>query len=479
MSYRTTVNTWDHFSAETVDECERQLSACETKLDRVKSDYPDPDVQIDIALYQKLFCTLREQLVEVRTWQTQPTLYLTLACVGLAEAMAESDPAARHERAGGLSDFLDRSSHNLANVPLLFREIGFEVISDTKNYLLSLVEALPELQTVFPALERFRVALLSATTQKDFLLPRDLLERVYRYHMACDMDIDEIYDTLNREILEVKEILDWEAGCLFADWSEELRGVPTPTVGKEEMIGLYRNEVAKLAQHCLEQGWISTELLSSYPVTVAPMPDFVSVVRLISDCRISPGCPPSGGRFYVKNVPSSQREDPREYSMSSAHATYPGHHLLDVSRWGLQKPCRRVVEQPVFSEGWSCFAEELMKWTGYFDRPADRLLLARRRLWRAVKGTVDIALQTGTMDIPLAVEYLTKTGFDEKGAISLARRYSLNLGYQQCYTIGFRRFLHLFDAYGRGDKRRFVQTVLGQGEIGFTSLERVLTGTCH
>ena len=85
--------TWDRFSEETVDECARRLTAWEIELDRLKSDHPDLDVQIDITLHQRLSCTLREQLTEVRTWQTQPTFYLTLACVGLAEAMGMLWPA--------------------------------------------------------------------------------------------------------------------------------------------------------------------------------------------------------------------------------------------------------------------------------------------------------------------------------------------------------------------------------------------------
>ncbi|MBN2538579.1 MAG: DUF885 family protein, partial [Deltaproteobacteria bacterium] len=201
--------------------------------------------------------------------------------------------------------------------------------------------------------------------------------------------------------------------------------------------------------------------------------------RSASGYSISPGHPPSGGIFYVIDAHASQGEDLREYPMLSAHETYPGHHLMDISRWSLKRSCRRTVEQPIVYEGWACFAEELMKLTGYFDGPADRLLLARRRLWRAVRGRVDIGLQTGTIDIPEAAEYLKKTGIDEKRAIGLARRYPLNPGYQQCYTIGLRRFLNLFDTYGRDDKRRFVQTVLGQGEIGFTSLERVLGSASH
>jgi len=472
---------WDRFSRETVDECAWRLTAWEDELDRFESDHPDPDLQIDRALYQQLLRTLREQLTEVRAWQTQPTFSLTLACVGLAEAMVAPDPAAPHERAASLPAFLDQAGRNLANVPLLFRDIGLEMISDTVDYLASLVEILPELRSAFPALERFREALNSATAREDFLLPRDLLERVYRSHISCDMGIEEIQGVLDREIREMEEILNREGGRLLKDrpWSEAIEGIPAPDLGTGGLIGHYRDEVERLAHHCLDRGWISTELLAACPVTVSPLPDFLSAIRSASSYSIPPRYPPAGGTFYVIDLHSSQGEDHRECPMLCAHETYPGHHLLDISRWGLERPCRRAVEQPLFYEGWACFAEELMRLTGWFDGSADRLLLARRRLWRAVRGRVDIGLQTGTMDVPTAAEYLRKTGIGERRAIGSARRYPLNPGYQQCYTIGLSRFLNLFDTYGRDDERHFVQTVLGQGEIGFTSLEMILRNINH
>ncbi|HPQ44449.1 MAG TPA: DUF885 family protein [Syntrophales bacterium] len=472
-------DVWDRFSEETVGECARRLTAWETELERVISHHSDPDARIDGVLCLRLSQTLREQLTEVRVWETQPTFYLTLACVGLAEAMEEHDPAAGHERAGSLSAFLDRSGRNLSGVPLLFRDIGLEMVSDTRNYLLSLMGQLPELETSLPALERFKEMLLSATTREDFLLPHDLLERIYSSHMACDVGLEEIREILDREICQTKETLDWEAGCLFADWSEVLRGIPMPTLGKEGIIGLYRGEVEKLAQHCLDRGWLSTELYAACPVTVAPMPAFLSAVRSASSYSISPVHPPVGGNFYVINAPAPQGEDLCEYPMLSAHETYPGHHLLDVSRWNLQKPWRRAVELPIFYEGWACFAEELMRLTGYFHGSADGLLLARRRLWRAVRGKVDIGLQTGMMDIPVAAAYLKETGIDERWAINAARQYSLNPGFQQCYTIGLKRLLYLFDTYGRDDTGWFVRTILSQGEIGFPNLEKVLKNISH
>lgn len=472
---------WDRFSREGVDECARRLADWEGELDRLESGRIDPDLRIDATLHRRLCRTLREQLTEVKAWQTQPTWYLTLVCVGLAEAMEEPDPAAGHDRAAGLAPFLDQAGRNLLEVPLIFRDIGLEMVPDTVNYLASLVEILPELRSAFPALERFRTAVLSATTRDDFLLPRDLLERIYRFHLACGMGIGEIQETLDGEIREVEEVLEREGGCLLADrpWPEAIESIPVPDLGKRGVIEGYRDEVERLAGHCLERQWISPELLSACPVTVAPVPDFLSAIRSASSYSIPPGHPPTGGTFSIIDPHGSQGEDHRECSMLCAHETYPGHHLLDISRWGLERPWRRAVELPVFYEGWACFAEELMRLTGWFDGPADRLLLARRRLWRAVRGRIDIGLQTGRMDISEAAGSLRETGIGERRAIGSARRYPLNPGYQQCYTIGLRRFLHLFDTYGRGDERHFVQTVLSQGEIGFESLEEVLRNTGH
>ena len=68
--------------------------------------------------------------------------------------------------------------------------------------------------------------------------------------------------------------------------------------------------------------------------------------------------------------------------MTTAHETWPGHHLLDISRWCLDRPLRRSLEHPLFYEGWACFAEEMTARTGYFADPWDRFILAQRRLRR-------------------------------------------------------------------------------------------------
>jgi len=473
-------STWDSLSPETVEEFARQLSAWEDGLDRLALEQTDPEAHIDIALLKKFARTLREQLAEVRAWQSQPTFYLTLACIGLAEALKSANPEAKHERTRHLPTFLDQASRNLNRVPVLFRDIGLEMVSDTRNYLVLLEKYLPELRAALDALERFEDALGKVTTSEDFLLPRELLDHILRSHLNCDMDIPEINHVLDEEISEMKQILEEEAQNLApgqASWAEALKSIPMPAAGKEGLLGLYRSEVERLGQHCLEQGLVSPEMVSSSPVRVALMPPFLAAIRTASSYSIPPEHPPGGGTFYIFNteVPDEARQEyHREYRMLAAHETYPGHHLLDSSRWSLKRACRRVIEQPIFYEGWACFAEELMRLTGHFSAPGDRLLLAKRRLWRATRGKVDIGLQTGTMDISTAAGYLQETGFSRERAASSARKYPLNPGYQLCYTLGLHRFLDFFDRYGRHNVPDFVGTVLIQGEIQFADLEKIL-----
>jgi uncharacterized protein (DUF885 family) len=112
--------------------------------------------------------------------------------------------------------------------------------------------------------------------------------------------------------------------------------------------------------------------------------------------------------------------------------------------------------------------------TGYFSGPWDRFLLAGRRLRRAVRGKVDLGLQSGRLGLAEAAALLDKAGFDRSETLAAVRKYALRPGYQACYTVGLRRFLALLDSFAGKEIGPFVRSVLAQGEIGFSDLERVL-----
>jgi hypothetical protein len=480
-------STWDNYSPENVEEIARRLSRWDSDLSRLSSPEMDTETRTDINLLRKVLGTLYEQLSEIRSWESQPTFYLTLAGIGLAEALESEDPEAKHARAQTLSSFLDQAGHNLDKVPVLFRDIGMEMLADTRHYLVRMGKTLLELRNATEALDRFEDRLRYVPTRDDFILPRDLLERVINYHIRSDMNLQEINHVVDEEIRDVQSVLHREAAEYASlsqagdshqvSWLDIVNTIPGPNLGQNGLVGLFQTEVASIAQHCLDTSLVSPELAASCPVSVEPMPDFLSAIRSGASYSIPPQHPPRGGKFHIYTHQTSSGGSLgylREYRMTCAHETYPGHHLLDASRWSLPRPARRVIEQPIFYEGWACFAEELMRLTGYFRNPGDHLLLTRRRFSHAIRCQVDLGLQCGEMNIPSAARYLEKTGISSDRALLLARKYTLNPGYQLCYTIGLRRFIHLYQRYGHNDPHRFARSVLGQGEILFADLEKVL-----
>jgi len=253
-----------------------------------------------------------------------------------------------------------------------------------------------------------------------------------------------------------------------------------PVVPAGGLVALYHDQVQTLAEHCVSIGLLSEGMRKDCPVRVLPVPSFLAAIRTASSYSIQPEHPPAGGIFYVINAdnPAEARKAyQREYRILSAHETYPGHHFLDSVRLHDKRITRRCIEKPIFYEGWACFAETLMQLTGYLDDAYEHMLLVRRRLWRAVRGKVDLGLQTGSMDVKDAIEWLIKTGINPKDAAAVVRKYPLNPGYQLCYTLGFKEFAALFRSYGRRDIKAFVERALSQGEIAFGDLERLFRRT--
>jgi uncharacterized protein (DUF885 family) len=468
---------WDDFSQDAVKVIASKLLVWEEDLAQLAGNLSDQDTLIDISMLYRVAQTIREQLTEVRFHEMQPTLYLTIACVGLADAL-DQDPAAWEERVRGLPAFLDKARMNLGHIPSLFRDLGLEMARDTRSWLSSIRHIRSGLKPVLGALESFEDHLRQVSTCDNFLLALELLERIVCNHMGCAIGIEEAREELEQEIQETQEIMSKEARRLDPghSWQKAYKSIPLPSLSEEGLVGLYRDAMLGLGRHCLEQGLVSTDLFSSCPVRVEPVPFYLSAIRSAAAYSIPPGHPPCGGTFFILDidVPEKLRDVLQpDWRMLTAHETYPGHHLLDASRWNLEKVLRRPIEFPLYYEGWVCFAEELLSHTGYFQGPTDRLLLARRRFWRAVRGKVDLDIQTG-MDLFTAACFLEQAGMSKNQSASVVRKYALKPGYQLCYTMGQRRFRDIYERFGKDGPRDFTQKVLALGEIGFDNLEKVL-----
>ena len=115
-----------------------------------------------------------------------------------------------------------------------------------------------------------------------------------------------------------------------------------------------------------------------------------------------------------------------------------------------------------------------MRITGYFSGLANLSSLRKKKVRRAVRGLVDLDLQTGRLNRRSAAQLLVEAGFPADAAASVVPKYALRPGVQVCYTFGIRRFADLYFRYGTNDTKRFVREVLSCGEIGFDLLEKCL-----
>jgi hypothetical protein len=468
---------WDDFSEGSVRNFFSTVTQWQTRLDALRPQLPASAVTVDIELLSRVLTTLYEQLKHVRVHQTQPTFYLTIISIGLAEALSQSREALER-RITTLPAFLESAMANLSHVPVVAAEVAREMIPGLTAWISILPLTNAERDAAMAICQRFHAHLDRIDTVPDFRLPGDLYARVADYHMGCQMGLEEIDWHLNQEIEAAQNRLSASAEIISGGrtWQGVFQDLPSPAAPQNDVKALYSAAIARLKSHCLAQGFFSEHQTTGSEVEIKAIAEHMMPVRANAAYSMPPGHPPSGGVFYL--LPLNRLPVPRDMMLLAAHETYPGHHLLDTLRWNQRRPLRRCLEFPLFYEGWASFCEEILFDSDFFSGPADSLMMAKRRFWRAMRGRAELRIHTGRYTLDEAAQELAGVGLvTNEHAEAMVRRYALKPGYQLAYAIGRRKFRQLYTAFlGQGHSpARFVRNVLAHGEIGFDHLaERLL-----
>jgi hypothetical protein len=470
-------SAWDDFSEGAVRNFFSTVMQWQTRLDALKPQLPASAITVDIDLLSRVLTTLYEQLKRVRVHQTQPAFYLTIISIGLAEAMSQSREALER-RIISLPAFLEGAMTNLTHVPVVAAEVARKMIPGLMAWVSILPLTNAERDAGMAIFQRFHTHLDRVDTVPDFRLPGDLYARVADFHMGCRMGLEEVDRHLNQEIEAAENRLSASAAKISGGqtWQEVFQALPSPAAPRGDVQALYSHGIARLKNHCLEQGFFSAHQTAGSEVEIKAIAEHMMPVRANAAYSMPPGHPPSGGVFYM--LPLNRQPVPRDMMLLAAHETYPGHHLLDTLRWNQRRPLRRCLEFPLFYEGWASFCEEILFDSKFFSGPADSLMMAKRRFWRAMRGRAELRIHTGRYTLDEAAQELAGVGLVTKEhAEAMVRRYALKPGYQLAYPIGRRKFRRLYTAFLRQghSPAHFVRNVLAHGEIGFDHLaERLL-----
>ncbi|MEW6659331.1 MAG: DUF885 family protein [Thermodesulfobacteriota bacterium] len=256
-------------------------------------------------------------------------------------------------------------------------------------------------------------------------------------------------------------------------WAEALESLPLPD-HRGGLLSLYRREIERLWAF-----WSRSPVLRPPQgrVEVAATPLYLRSLRS-SASYAAPWGPPgeTPGYFYVSPDMEDRGHHLRHCRFLSAHETVPGHHFLDTVRVSLPGPVARQYESPLYYEGWACYAETLLLSEGYLEgKPGDLLVGWQRRLWRALRGQVDLELHRGRWDLEAGCRRLDQAGYPPGTSRLQVLQLALNPGYQLCYTLGLREILRLRQEYAPSlGLARFHDVLLDGGQLPFPWMEKRL-----
>lgn len=170
-------SAWDNFSEGAVGNFFSSIRQWQTRLDEIRPQLPASAVTVDIDLLSRVLTTLYEQLKRVRVHQTQPTFYLTIISIGLAEALTE--PHEVIERSiTTLPGFLETAMANLTHVPVVAAEVARQMIPGLTAWISILPLTNAGRDAAMAIFQRFHAHLDRIDTVPDFRLPGDLYARV-------------------------------------------------------------------------------------------------------------------------------------------------------------------------------------------------------------------------------------------------------------------------------------------------------------
>ncbi len=492
----------DKFESNVIEQSIDKLKDFQKRFAAANDEEGDLDSFIHLKLLQANAAGILIELDTKRSWQYNPLLYLKIAFIGLDHALIK--PAADSKevqdralaRLSAIPGLLKQGMNNIRCVPETYYQASLLMAEDCKQYLNQIDRALSKLfpdhhNVAFKALknaeaslENLNQFLKSKSPEPDRRFAVSTLETSLKDHFLSGHTPEEIFAIAREEWQQVLGQLENMQSQIDANktW-EQLYHAYTPSKTAEtEIIVLYGDEINRLRTFFSQNGF-AEEFLSA-PIEIDYTPTYLKSIRssasfaaaFTRDSReksyfyISTHFP----RHNCKETDNHlQRRLNREYKMLTAHETIPGHHFLDALRRNLKNPIRRQIESPLFYEGWASYAESMLIEYGYIDDPLERLVSAKRNLWRSARCQIDVGLTIGKLSENTAVDLLKTCGFAAAEASRQLDRFRLNPGYQLCYCYGSHEFKRLKQKYGgllAG--KDFYSFLLEGGELPFHLIEK-------
>lgn len=192
----------------------------------------------------------------------------------------------------------------------------------------------------------------------------------------------------------------------------------------------------------------------------------------------TPNDPAQCGHYYVtppNDAAELSEHDHPGLMHTCVHEAWPGHHLqfVTANQHGPARSLPRLLNRSAtLFEGWALYCEQLMHEQGFLNRPEQRFVLLRDRLWRALRVMLDVELQCRGLSVEAAVQRMQDTlGFPRSQALGELAWYTRSPTTPMGYAMGWALILaarERFAARAEGEfsLRDFHDRLLAPGSVG-------------
>ena len=226
------------------------------------------------------------------------------------------------------------------------------------------------------------------------------------------------------------------------------------------------------------------ELFKTLPRTpygIRAIPDYIAPRTTTAYYMPPPGDGSLAG-FYFVNTYDLKSRPLYEVEALSLHEAVPGHHLQIALQHELSDVpnFRRFSRFTVFIEGWALYAERLGLEVGFYKDPYSDFGRLTYEMWRACRLVVDTGMHYLGWSREQAIEFMAEnTALSMHNIRAEVDRYISWPGQALAYKTGELKIRELRQKAESqlGDKfdiREFHDTVLRQGSIPLTVLERTV-----
>lgn len=280
----------------------------------------------------------------------------------------------------------------------------------------------------------------------DFAIGREAFDQLLRERHFLPVDADGLHALGVRLFEETRQALEEEVRALRGDTDIQamFASLHADHPAADGLLAAYREQMQRA------HAFVSTHDLVSMPaherLEVVATPAFLRhQIPFAAYVAPVPDDPGQHGYYYV--TPAADEAGLGEHNWSAlmhtcVHEAWPGHHLQFVK--ANQRPSastlpRRVNTSATLYEGWALYCEQLMHEQGFLDRPEQRFILLRDRLWRALRIQLDVELHTRGLSVEAAAGRMqTSLGFTREQALADLNWYTQSPTVPMGYATGWR-----------------------------------------